>query len=71
MLILRQPRKGSTLQKSSCDHNSETDRLTFLKHNNIYAKTRCNISGLYLNSKEVSLFNENFVGLLNTLDSEN
>ena len=28
MLILRQPRNGSTLQKSSCDHNSETDRLT-------------------------------------------
>ena len=28
MLILRQSRKGSTLQKSSCDHNSEISRLT-------------------------------------------
>ena len=50
---------------------SRNRRLTFLKHNNIYAKTRCNISGLYLNSKEVPLFNENFASLLNTLDSEN
>ena len=28
MLIVRQSRKDSTLQKSSCDHNSETARLT-------------------------------------------
>ena len=28
MLILRQSRKDSTLQKSSCDHNSEISRLT-------------------------------------------
>ena len=28
MLILRQSRKDSTQQKSSCDHNSETARLT-------------------------------------------
>ena len=33
--------------------------------------THCNIHGLHLNSKRVSLFNENFVNLLNTLDSEN
>ena len=46
--------------------------LTFLKHDNINAKTHCNkISDLHLNSKGVSLFNENFVNLLNTLDSEN
>ena len=29
------------------------------------------ISGLHLNNKGVSLFNENFVNLLNILDSEN
>ena len=45
--------------------------LTFLKHGNINAKTHCNISGLHLNNKRVSLFNEHFVNLLNTLDSEN
>ena len=45
--------------------------LTFLKHDIINAKTHCNISGLHLNSKGVSLFNENFVNLLNILDSEN
>ena len=45
--------------------------LTFLKHDNLNAKTHCNISGLHLNSKVVSLFNEHFVNLLNTLDSEN
>ena len=28
MLIVRQSRKDSTLQKSSCDHNSEIARLT-------------------------------------------
>ena len=28
MLILRQSRKDSTLQKSPCDHNSEIARLT-------------------------------------------
>ena len=35
--------------------------LTFPKHGNIHAKTHCNISGLDLNSKGVSLFNENLV----------
>ena len=44
--------------------------LTFLKHDNIYAKTYCNISGLHLNSQKVSLFNEIFVNVLNTLDLE-
>ena len=44
--------------------------LTFLKHDNIYAKTYCNISGLHLNSQEESLFNETFVNVLNTLDLE-
>ena len=44
---------------------------TFLKHGNINAKIHCNISDLHLNSKGVSLFNENFVNLLNPLDSEN
>ena len=45
--------------------------LTFLKHDNINHKTHCNISGLHLKSKGMSLFNENFVSLLNTPDSEN
>ena len=45
--------------------------LTFLKHDNINVKTRCNISGLNSSSKGVSLFNKNFVNLLNTLDLEN
>ena len=42
------------------------------QNDNTNAKTHCNkISDLHLNSKGVSLFNENFVNLLNTLDSEN
>ena len=45
--------------------------LTFLKYDNVNAKTHCNISGLQLNSKGVSLFNEKFVNALNTLDLEN
>ena len=45
--------------------------LTFLKHGNVNAKNHCNISGLDLNCKRVSLFNKNFENLLNTLDSEN
>ena len=45
--------------------------LTFFKHGSIYSKTHCNISGLHLNSNGVSLCNENFVRLLNTLDLEN
>ena len=45
--------------------------ITFLKNDNINAKTPCNISGLNLNSKGAPLFNKNFVNLLNTLDSEN
>ena len=44
--------------------------LTFLKHGNVNAKIHSNISGLHLNSKRVSLFNENFVNLLNTVDLE-
>ena len=35
--------------------------LTFFKHDSINAKADCNISGLHLNSKGLSLFNENFV----------
>ena len=45
--------------------------LNFLKNGNINAKAHCNISGLQLNRKRVSLFNENFVNLVNTIDSEN
>ena len=45
--------------------------LDFLKHRNTNAKTHCNISGLPLNSKWLSQFNENFASLLNTLDSVN
>ena len=45
--------------------------LTFLKHGNINAKTHSNISGLHLNSKSVSLFNESFVNLSKPLDSGN
>ena len=45
--------------------------LTLHKYGNINAKTHCNISGLYLNNKRVSLFNENCVNFVNTLDSEN
>ena len=44
--------------------------LTFHKHGNINAKTHCNISGLHLSSKGVSLFNENLVNLSNPLDLE-
>ena len=32
--------------------------LTFFKHDNINPKTHCNISGLHLNSKDISLFNK-------------
>ena len=45
--------------------------LALTKHDNINAKTHCNISDLHLNRKGVSLFNEKFVSLLYTLDSEN
>ena len=45
--------------------------LNFLKNGNINAKAHCNISGLQLNRKRVSLFNENSVNLVNTIDSEN
>ena len=38
---------------------------------NVNDITHCNISGLHLNSKRVSLCNENFINLLKTLDSEN
>ena len=38
--------------------------LTFRKHDNINSETHCN-------SKGVSLFNKNFVSLLNTVDPEN
>ena len=66
------PRKGYLNAKG---YNRLSDycrncMLIFLKHGNVYAKTHCNISGLHLNSKRVSLFNENFVNLLNTLNSE-
>ena len=45
--------------------------LTFLNHDNINTKTHCSTSGLHLNSEGVSLFNGNFVNLLNSLDSKN
>ena len=45
--------------------------LTFTKHDNINAQTHSNITGLHFSCKGVSLFNENFVNLLNTLDSWN
>lgn len=45
----------------------KTRILTFLKHENINAKSHCNISGLHLNRKYVPLFNENFQSLSNTL----
>ena len=44
--------------------------LNFPKYGNINAQTHCNISGLHLNKKGVSAFNENSVNLLNTLDLE-
>ena len=70
------PRKGYLNAKVANVNNGQCDycknrMLTFVKHDNINAKTHCNISGLHLNSKEVPLFNENFVNLLNTVDSEN
>ena len=38
MLILRQSRKDSTLQKSPCEHNSEiarlTEEITYLRNEN-------------------------------------
>ena len=45
--------------------------LIFVKRDNINAKTHCNDSGLHFSSKGVSLFNQNFVSLFNTLNSEN
>ena len=45
--------------------------VSFLKRDNINLKTHCNICSLHLNGKAVSGFNENFVSLLSTLDSEN
>ena len=45
--------------------------LISVKHDNIHAKTHCNDSGLHFSSKGVSLFNQNFVSLFNTLNSEN
>ena len=71
------PRKGYLNTKLRNVNNRLRDccrnrMLTFLKHDNINAKTHCNkISDLHLNNKGASLFNENFVNLLNTLDSEN
>ena len=70
------PRKGYPNAKVRNVNNRLHDycrncMLIFLKYGNINAKTHCNISGLHLNSKGVSLFNENFVNLLYTPDSEN
>ena len=69
------PRKGYLNTKERNINNRLRDycgnrMLTFLKHDNINAKTYCDISGLKLN-KGVSLFHENVVNLLNTLDLEN
>ena len=70
------PRKGYLIAKVRNTNNRLRDYCTnrifnFLKHDNINAKINCNIFGLHLNSKGVSLFNESFVNLLNTLYSEN
>ena len=70
------PRKGYLNAKVRNVNNRQPDycknrMLTFVKHDNINAKTHCKISGLHLNSKGVPLFHENFVNLLNTVDSEN
>ena len=68
------PRKGHLNTKERNVNNRLRDysgncTLTSLKHGNINVKTHCNISGLHLNKKGVSLFNENFVNILKTLDS--
>ena len=70
------PRKGCLNAKVRNVNNRLRDYcrnciLTFFKHDNINSKTHCNISGLHLNSNGVSLCNEKFVSLLNTLDLEN
>ena len=70
------PRKGYLNAKVRNVNNRPRDYcryriLSFLKQDNTNAKTHCNLPGLPLNSKRASLFNENFVSLLNTLDSEN
>ena len=69
------PRKGYLNTKERNVNNRLRDysgncTLTFLKHGNVNVKTHFNMSGLHLNKKGVLLFNENFVNLLNTLDSE-
>ena len=65
------PRKGYLNAKVRNINNRLRDycgnrMLTLLKHDNINAKTHCNICGLNLSSKGVPLLNENFVSLLNT-----
>ena len=70
------PRKGYLKAKVRNVNNTLCDYcrnciLTFLRHDNINAKSHCNITGLHLNTNGVSLFNESFVSLFNTLDSEN
>ena len=70
------PSKGYLNEKARTVNNRLRDycrncMLIFLNHDNINAKTHCNISGLHLNKKGVSLFHENFVNFLNTLDSKN
>ena len=68
------PRKGYLYAKVRNVNNRLDDycrnrMLTFRKHDNINDKTHCNISGIHLNSNGVSLFNEIFLSLSNTLDS--
>ena len=70
------PRKGYLNAKvrnvnNRLRHYCRNLMLTVPKHDNINAKTHCNISDLHLNSKRVSRFNENLINLLNTLYSEN
>ena len=70
-------RKGCLNEKIKIVKNRLPDycrnqMLIFVKHDNINAKTHCNNdSGLHFSSKGVSLFNQNFVCLFNTLNSEN
>ena len=62
--------KVRNMNNRLCDYCGNRISTSF-KHDDINAKTHCNISDLHLNSKRVSLFNENSLSLLNTLDSEN
>ena len=59
-----------TVNANACKSGAIKEEYSGI-YDNIYAKPHCNISWLNLNSKGISLFNENFVSVLTTLDSEN